>query len=63
MGPPRPAPNADGWSSGENQYGQQQYQQGQWNTAANMNPFGKDTVEGSCQLRGRVNSDSVVQKY
>ena len=31
MGPPRPAPNADGWSSGENQFGQQQYQ-GQWNT-------------------------------
>merc|ERR550519_3262238 len=21
MGPPRPAPNADGWSSGENQFG------------------------------------------
>ena len=31
MGPPRPAPNADGWSSGENQYGQQPYQ-AQWNS-------------------------------
>ena len=30
MGPPRPAPNADGWSSGENQFGQQHYQN-QWN--------------------------------
>lgn len=51
MGPPRPAPNADGWSSGENQYGQQQYQQGQWNSPANMNPFGQQDINGVNQFQ------------
>ena len=48
MGPPRPAPNADGWSSGENQFGQQQYQ-GQWNTGAGMNPMIPQNLNGAHQ--------------
>ena len=48
MGPPRPAPNADGWSSGENQFGQQQYQN-QWNTGAGMNPMLQQSMNGAHQ--------------
>jgi len=48
MGPPRPAPNADGWSSGENQFGQQQYQ-GQWNTGSGMNPMLQQNLNGAHQ--------------
>ena len=49
MGPPRPAPNADGWSSGENQYNQQQQYQGQWNSGAAMSTMLQQNLNGAHQ--------------